>query len=149
MKSFRTMWLGGMACLVLAVGCNEPAATQPETSTPPVTTGEPAAADPLPAPPGQSEEPADAAPEAHEQDVTHESAGAELELTLADDALLVQVHQERGALADHAVEAAQEPDLDAPAAMPALARRRPLRGLEVAEPQRSIGARLTDLLELG
>src|SRR4051812_33099738 len=65
------------------------------------------------------------------------SAGAELEVALPYDLLLDQVDQEGATLADHSVEGQQIPDVHGPADVPALARRRPLGRLQVAEAGRS------------
>src|SRR5688572_31787378 len=54
------------------------------------------------------------------------SSGPELEVALADHVLALDVDQEGGPLAHHPVEAAQVPNVDAPALVPALAGRRPL-----------------------
>src|ERR1017187_3355204 len=61
-------------------------------------------------------------------------AGSELEVTLAHNLLLFQIYEKRGALAHHAVEGPQVPDIHAPAAVTALARRTPLGSLEIAKP---------------
>src|SRR6516164_8426828 len=61
----------------------------------------------------------------------------ELELALADHGFVLEVDQEGAALADHAVEGEQVPDVDAPANVAALARRRPLGRLQVAQAGRS------------
>ena len=68
------------------------------------------------------------------------SPGAKLEVALADDLAFDEVDQEGAAFADHPVERQQVPDVQRPADVAALARGRPLRGLEIAETRRSDAA---------
>src|SRR5678815_5554296 len=61
------------------------------------------------------------------------SAGAELEVALADHVSLLEIDQERAPFADHPVEREEIPDVNGPPDVAALARRRPLGRLQIAQ----------------